>query len=528
MGTASLSSTEFDVLLATLANVVIEDDLCTREITLRVARGLPDRTFPQTQPELGKWWTSRISAADAARVKQGIASVMAGEQDSWMDEYGFAWGPGARLHVAHRAILFRDAQGVPARIVHIVQDVSEREQLLEERDTLESYVEERTRALSMKNAELGRALQHKDEFLASMSHELRTPLSAVLGLAEAMLDGLAGPITDDQKSWLTDIAASGKHLLALINDILDLARIESGGLELSLKRVEPSDVVWSSTKIVTGAALARGITVVTDVPPNLSAVTTDPRYLRQVLLNLLGNAIKFTPPGGTVTVSARPAEHVDAVSFEVRDTGIGIPADRLSDIFQPFVQVDGNLDRQSGGSGLGLSLVVRMTDRLAGSVRVESTVGVGSVFGITIPSLDGATRESGEIRLEGTPTTLSRGARVLLAEDTPLNVRTFREYLTAKGMHVDVVGDGEAAVAAAKLLRPDVVLMDIQMPRMDGIHATRLIREDPDVGHVPIIALTALAMPGDRERCLAAGANAYLAKPIRLRELFRIIEEMTQ
>jgi CheY-like chemotaxis protein len=190
--------------------------------------------------------------------------------------------------------------------------------------------------------------------------------------------------------------------------------------------------------------------------------------------------------------------------------------------------VDGNLDRQSGGSGLGLSLVARMTDRLAGSVWVESTVGVGSVFGITIPSLGGAARDSGEIRLEGTPPTLSHGVRVLLAEDTPLNVRTFREYLTAKGMHVDVVGDGEAAVAAAKMLRPDIVLMDIQMPRMDGIQATRLIRGDSDVGHVPIIALTALAMPGDRERCLAAGANAYLAKPIRLRELLRIIEEMTQ
>jgi CheY-like chemotaxis protein len=246
-----------------------------------------------------------------------------------------------------------------------------------------------------------------------------------------------------------------------------------------------------------------------------------------VLLNLLGNAVKFTPPQGSITVKVSPTEHGDAVRFSVSDTGIGIPADRLADIFQPFVQVDGGIDRQSGGSGLGLALVARMTERLAGSVNVESTVGEGSVFVVTVPSLGGPIRDSNETEADSTHPVRPRALRVLLAEDNPLNVRTFREYLSAKGMDVEVVSDGEAAVAAAKARHPDIVLMDMQMPRMDGMQATRLIRADAEVGHVPIIALTALAMPGDRERCLSAGVDAYLAKPVRLRELLQLMDELT-
>jgi signal transduction histidine kinase/ActR/RegA family two-component response regulator len=527
----ALSSFEYEAMLATLADAIIEDDLKTREVTIRVPHGLPDQVVPRHQPELWEWWSARIAAGDAERVTAGITSVMAAEQDSWMDEYAFEWQPMTTVHVVHRAILLRDEQGHPSRIAHILQNATARraatDQLLAERDELEARVAERTRALTLKNAELGRALQHKDDFLASMSHELRTPLSAVLGLAEAMLEELAGPINELQRSWLKDVAASGKHLLGLINDILDLARIESGRLELSLQRVSPAEVANSAVKIVTGAAMARGVRVVTDLPPDLPLLTTDPRYLRQVLLNLLGNAVKFTPPHGTITVSARTTEQGDAVRFSVADTGIGIPPDRLTDIFKPFVQVDGGIDRQSGGSGLGLALVARMTERLAGSVQVESTVGVGSVFGVTIPSLGGHTRDSNEAEVDPAHAPRPRALRVLLAEDNPLNVRTFREYLTAKGMEVEVASDGEAAVAAVKARHPDIVLMDMQMPRMDGMQATRLIRADPEIGHVPIIALTALAMPGDRERCLEAGTNAYIAKPVRLRELLQLMDELT-
>ena len=531
MANSVLSSFEYEAILATLADAIVEDDLRTREVTIRVPHGLPSQDIPDSQPELWDWWSSRIAHADAERVTSGITSVMAASQDSWMDEYAFEWQPSTTVHVVHRAILLRDEHGHPARIAHILQNATARraatDQLLAERDELESRVAERTRALTIKNAELGRALQHKDDFLASMSHELRTPLSAVLGLAEAMLEELAGPINELQRSWLKDVASSGKHLLGLINDILDLARIESGRLELSLQRVKPSEVAQSAVKIVTGAAMARGVRIVTDLPNDLPLLTTDPRYLRQVLLNLLGNAVKFTPPQGTITVKARPTEHGDAVRFSVSDTGIGIPADRLADIFQPFVQVDGGIDRQSGGSGLGLALVARMTERLAGSVHVESTVGEGSVFGVTVPSLGGPTRDSNETEADPAHALRPRALRVLLAEDNPLNVRTFREYLSAKGMDVEVVSDGEAAVAAVKARHPDIVLMDMQMPRMDGMQATRLIRADAEVGHVPIIALTALAMPGDRERCLSAGVDAYLAKPVRLRELLQLMDELT-
>lgn len=532
MSNAVLSPHEYEALLATLADAIVVDDLATREITVRVPHGLPDQSFPLEQPALWEWWSARLAPEDAERVMAGIASVLAAEQDSWMDEYDFRWQPGTTMRVVHRALLLRDEAGVPARVAHIMQNATSRhiatEQLVAERDELELRVAERTRSLSLKNAELARALQHKDDFLASMSHELRTPLSAVLGLAEAMHEELAGPVNDLQRSWLKDVAASGKHLLGLINDILDLARIESGRMELALQRVSPSEVAQSAVKIVTGAAMARGVRIVTDLPGDLEPITTDPRYLRQVLLNLLGNAVKFTPPQGTITVTIRPAADGNGAVFTVRDTGIGIPADRLADIFKPFVQVDGGIDRQSGGSGLGLALVARMTERLAGSVHVESKVGEGSLFGVTVPSLGGTAANASEPEPEAVPPARAGALRVLLAEDNPLNVRTFKEYLTAKGMEVEVASDGEEAVAAAKARHPDIILMDIQMPRMDGMQATRLIRADPVIGQVPIIALTALAMPGDRERCIAAGANEYMAKPVRLRELLQMMDDITR
>lgn len=340
MAKAALSAFEYEAILSTLADAIVEDDLTTRAITVRVAHGLPDEAFPRTQPELWDWWEARLEPEDVERVTKGILTVMSADQDSWMDEYSFQWQPTRLIRVVHRSILLRDEAGRPARVAHILQNATSRhtarEQLLAERDELESRVAERTRALTLKNAELGRALQHKDDFLASMSHELRTPLSAVLGLAEAMLEELAGPVNELQRSWLKDVAASGKHLLGLINDILDLARIESGRLELALQRIPPGEVAQSAVKIVTGAAMARGVRIVTELPPELPSITTDPRYLRQVLLNLLGNAVKFTPPQGTITVSVRPADHGDAVTFTVRDTGIGIPADRLADIFSPL------------------------------------------------------------------------------------------------------------------------------------------------------------------------------------------------
>jgi signal transduction histidine kinase/ActR/RegA family two-component response regulator len=528
---AHLHVSDYEALLSALADVVIDEHLQSGRVTVRVGHGLPDSDLPLTQPELGEWWRVRVDAKVRERVGAGVSAVAAGQQDSWMDEYSFRWSDNTEVHVVHRAFIRRDADGHPVRLIHVFNDATARRQsyehLLAEHRDLEERVAERTRALSLKNAELARAAQHKDDFLASMSHELRTPLNAVIGLTDALLEGVGGPLADRQRGWLVDIASSGAHLLGLINDILDLARIEAGHAELDLQRVDLADLAESVSRLIAGAALARKVHLVSEVAPDVSEFTSDPRFLRQILLNLLGNAVKFTPPGGRIAF--RVHSEGRSVVFEVEDTGIGVPAERLADIFQPFLQLDAGLDREAGGTGLGLALVSRMTERLGGAVHVVSESGKGSTFTVRVPSLGGPARDSGEtsgpvVELASVPS--PRALHVLLAEDNAGSVRTFTEYLTAKGLQVEAVADGEAAVAAARARRPDVILMDIQMPRMDGLQAMRLIRSEPMLRGVPIIALTALCMPGDRERCLAAGANLYLAKPVRFRELVGAIRSL--
>lgn len=526
-----LSMPEAEGIFSALADAVVEEYIPTGTLTVRVGHGLPDLDFPLTQPQLGDWWRERVEESKRESVSAGIWAVATGEQDSWMDEYAFQWNDRLRVHIVHRVLALRDESGMPKRLIHIFQDATVKrraqEQLENERRDLEQRISERTHALTLKNAELARAMRHKDDFLASMSHELRTPLNAVIGLTDALLEGIGGPLSERQRSWLGDIASSGKHLLGLINDILDLARVASGRVDPDLQTVDPREAADSAQRLVAGAALARGVRMETELAADLAPFTSDPRLLRQILLNLLGNAVKFTPKGGAVMFRVR-RDDAHTV-FEVRDTGIGIPAERLADIFQPFLQIDQGLDRESGGTGLGLALVSRMSELLGGAVHVDSTPGQGSTFIVRLPSLGTPTLEEGatESPLTEFPSVPNASAlRVLLAEDNPANVRTFSEYLTAKGMNVHVVGDGEAAVATVATQRFDVILMDVQMPKMDGLQATRVIRSEPRLRRVPIIALTALAMPGDRERCLEAGANAYLAKPVRLRELAATIQAL--
>ena len=530
-GVPPLSMRDVEGIFAALADAVVDEYLPTGTLTVRVGHGLPDVDFPLAQPQLGEWWRQRVEESKRDSVAAGIWSVATGEQDSWMDEYTFCWNDRLSVHVVHRVIALCDSAGTPQRLIHIFHDATVRrraeQQLDTERRDLERLINERTHALTLKNAELARAMRHKDDFLASMSHELRTPLNAVIGLTDALLEGIGGPLSERQRSWLGDIASSGKHLLGLINDILDLARVASGRVDPDLQTVDPREVADGAQRLVAGAALARGVRMDTEIAPDLAPFTSDPRLLRQILLNLLGNAVKFTPKGGAVMFRVR---RDDAhVVFEVQDTGIGIPAERRADIFQPFLQIDQGLDRENGGTGLGLALVSRMSELLGGAVQVESTPGQGSTFTVRLPSLGAPRRDSGEVAgplTEFPSVSASSALSVLLAEDNPANVRTFSEYLSAKGMKVHVVGDGEAAVAAVATQRIDIILMDIQMPKMDGLQATRLIRSEARLRRVPIVALTALAMPGDRERCLEAGANAYLAKPVRLRELAATIQAL--
>ncbi|UCJ12540.1 MAG: PAS domain S-box protein [Phormidium sp. PBR-2020] len=389
--------------------------------------------------------------------------------------------------------------------------------------------------LSYTNEQLIRATRLKDEFLANMSHELRTPLNAILGMTEALQDEVFGDINDKQRRALETVERSGTHLLQLINDILDVAKIESGQIELDCAPTSIKHLCESSLAFVRQQALKKGIQLRLDLPPHLSAVILDERRIRQVLLNLLNNAVKFTLDGGkirlTVTeVPAEASEETATLRFAVQDTGIGISPENIQKLFQPFVQIDSALNRQYEGTGLGLALVKRIVELHQGQVNLTSEVGVGSCFSFTLPyrrvnQADSLT-PSPTLSTAETASSVESSPLVLVAEDNEASLNTLASYLTVKGYRLLTAKNGTEAVQLAASERPDIILMDIQMPGMDGLEATQLIRKNPDLEGVPILALTALAMEGDRDRCLAAGATDYVTKPVKLRELVQQIERM--
>jgi len=403
--------------------------------------------------------------------------------------------------------------------------------LEKERASLARRVEERTAELNIANAELRQAARAKDEFLAGMSHELRTPLTAILGMSESLQEQVYGPQNEKQLEALRTIETSGQHLLTLINDILDLSKVEAGKMELHIGPVVVESVCQASLQFIKEAALKKHIQVTSTLDTQVVTIQADERRLKQILVNLLGNAVKFTPGGGKVGLEMQSDVEQQMVHFVVRDTGIGITPENIGRLFQPFVQLDSSLSRQYSGTGLGLSLVKRLVELHGGSVSVESQVGQGSCFTVSLPwreaggQGDKETRKQGE-RLTGSHVSLSPGHLVLLGEDNETTLTAVSDYLLAKGYRVIVARNGHEIIQRAREDRPDAIVMDVQMPGMDGLEAIRCIRADPTPGvaTIPIIALTAMAMSGDRERCIEAGADDYVSKPASLRELIEAIE----
>jgi PAS domain S-box-containing protein len=397
-------------------------------------------------------------------------------------------------------------------------------------------------AMRQANRELARAVRLKDEFLANMSHELRTPLNAILSLTESLAEDIYGPVNEKQGEALHYISESGQHLQGLINDILDLTKVEAGKLELQLARVDVDAICQASLRLVKQQAHEKRLSVTYAGGASIGTVVADERRLKQIIVNLLSNAVKFTPEGGAIGLEVDADPGAETLRFSVWDTGIGIPADQLSQLFQPFVQLDSTLARHYSGTGLGLALVRRLTDLYGGSVEVESEEGVGSCFAVKLPwrrgdgdplseslqpALDDQRLEPAEalttiVDLDqpaehSLPEAMSHV--ILVAEDHQVNMLSYRDYLRTHGFEVVEAWDGVEAVQNAERYHPDLIIMDIQMPRMDGLEAIRAIRALPALAGTPIIAVTALAMRGDRERCLAAGANEYVSKPVNLHAL---------
>lgn len=404
---------------------------------------------------------------------------------------------------------------------------------------LEQRVAKRTEELSQMNIELERANRAKDEFLATMSHELRSPLNSVLGLSESLLEQRSGSLNDYQQKSLQLIESSGRHLLALINDILDLSKIQAGKLDFYPQIITVDELCRACLALVREQALRKSVTIIYQEETAVSKIYADPRRLKQILVNLLTNAVKFTLERGQIILQVHAEEEQDLIQFSVIDNGIGIAPQDLRKLFTPFVQVDSNLNRQHEGTGLGLALVQKLTDLHGGSVQVESEVGKGSRFTINLPWMKDIVAQQevieagGELSIGEQPgrSDLALEKRpdrgiALLAEDNMANTLTIGDFLENQGYQVVVAHDGVEAIQMAEEKKPNIILMDIQMPAMDGLEAIRRLRDDPRFASTPIIALTALAMPGDRERCLQAGANEYLSKPVRLKQLVKMMNNL--
>jgi CheY-like chemotaxis protein len=366
----------------------------------------------------------------------------------------------------------------------------------------------------------------KSAFLANMSHEIRTPMTGILGTADLVLDG---ELTDEQRRSVELIVASGETLLTIINDILDLSKIEAGQLELEDTPMNLHGLMQDTVSLMSHGARAKGIAVVLDIGKGVPEfVRGDPTRLRQVLTNLVSNAIKFTTTG-SVTVSValvEPRGEIFRLRFSVRDTGIGIGPEALERIFEPFRQGDVSTTRNYGGTGLGLSISRRLVDMMGGALAVESELGAGSQFHFTT-DLTAATPSAVEAETRpAEPATSRKSLRILIAEDNPVNQEVAGTMLRRRGHTVQIVGNGREAVDAVAKERFDVVLMDLQMPILDGLQATTEIRALPKHATVPIIALTANAASGEQDRCFAAGMNDYVAKPFRAADLIAAVERI--
>jgi signal transduction histidine kinase/CheY-like chemotaxis protein len=413
---------------------------------------------------------------------------------------------------------------------------------------LERKVQERTQELEIvneklqrSNADLKRADSLKSEFLANMSHELRTPLNAIIGFSELLLERSFGSLNEEQRDHVADILSSGRHLLELINDILDLSKIESGKMTLSLERFELGPVFDEAAALLKIESARKHLDLVIDLDDPELEVMADRSKIKQILYNLLSNAVKFTPDGGRIRVSGE--QKGEKLCVTVADTGIGIPEADHGRIFDAFTQVDASYSRRYQGTGLGLALVKKYVDMHHGRLLLESEVGAGSTFRITIPMLvveSDRVIEDVLIHGEGTEFVPRRevdsplqrfGAQgvdattILVVEDNPSSLRLIGDLLRSEGYDILKAVTGEKALDIIRRVRPDLILIDIQLAGMDGLEVVRVLKSDSSTARIPIVALTAHAMEADELRARQAGCVGFIAKPIDTKQFPRQVAE---
>ena len=499
--TRSLIESNIDALMTTDASGIITDvnkqmealTGCTRDELI----GAPFKNY----------------FTDPDRAEAGIKQVLS-EKKVTDYELTACARDGKQTVVSYNATTFYDRDRTLQGVFAAARDVTERKQVEAELQQAKAVAES--------------ASQTKSDFLASMSHEIRTPMNAIIGIADLLAKT---PLSPEQDKYVQIFRRAGDNLLHLVNDILDLSKVEASQLELERTRFSLHDLLGKVTEMVAARASEKGLALICEIAPGVPGdLVGDPTRLRQVLLNLLGNAIKFTESG---EVALRVTPDVDSapgvLRLTISDTGIGIPGEKLSAVFERFTQADSSTTRRYGGSGLGLTISKRLVELMGGRISVESGVGTGSVFSFTVPLQIWA----GAIRREavsvGTgPEPHLPALHVLLVEDSTDNRTITIAYLKDTPYRVDIAENGAIAVERFIAGHYDLVLMDRQMPVMDGLAATRAIRSWEQSNHrtpTPIIALTASALKGDQEKFEAAGCTAFLTKPIKQDVLLQAIKE---
>jgi len=490
------------------------------QVTFINKTGLDLLGYTSEEVEAGFNGLDAFVPEDRERALKNIMGRLHGE-DRGANEYTALCKDGRRVPVMiYGTPIIRDGRPVGTR--GVIVDITERK-----------MAEERLRA-AMETAEKARAeaeaaTRAKSEFLANMSHEIRTPMNAIVGMADLARRREVSPKV---REYLDIIDSSAKSLLGLINDILDFSKIEAGKIEIEDTAFYLTDILERMSDLFRGKTSDKGIELVTRIEPGTPmALRGDPLRIGQILTNLVSNAVKFTD-GGEIILSVTCLERDEAharLELSVRDTGIGIPEEKLDRLFDSFSQLDGSTTRRFGGTGLGLAICKSLTELMGGEISAESEYGVGSTFRVRLDLARQAPeeerrrivpRESMEEDGSAVAVKALQGSTILLVEDNLINQRVALEIFKENGIHADVASNGREAVAAIRAGSYDAVLMDVQMPEMDGYEATRILRRSPEFDDLPIIAMTANAMKGDKEKCLDAGMNDYVAKPIDTDELF--------